>query len=129
MSDNIVLTNTVIFDGRSEELTEGMNVVIDQGLIKEISKTASLQSAQQIDCGSTILERTLKRGFTTVRDAAGGDRGMWEALQRGLVRGPRFFFPGKALTQTGGHGDMRPGNEVPCACGRFNGVLTPKVTT
>lgn len=64
-----------------------------------------------------LLEDTLLRGFTTVRDAAGGDIGLAMAIEQGLIKGPRFFFCGKAISQTGGHGDMRPGNRVePCQC-------------
>lgn len=64
-----------------------------------------------------MLRDTLHRGFTTVRDAAGGDYGIWAALEQGLSEGPRFFYPGRALTQTGGHADMRRREHVePCAC-------------
>ena len=54
-----------------------------------------------------LLGEMLDRGFTTVRDMAGGDYGTWRALEEGLVRGPRFFYAGRALSQTGGHGDHR----------------------
>lgn len=69
------------------------------------------------------LEGALRRGFTTVRDAAGGDIGLWMAIEAGLIKGPRFFFSGKALSQTGGAGDIRPRTiEEPCLCGRYSGV-------
>lgn len=54
------------------------------------------------------LEATLRRGFTTVRDPAGGDLGLQRALEEGVIKGPRYFFAGRTLTQTGGHGDGRP---------------------
>lgn len=64
-----------------------------------------------------ILEDTLRRGFTTVRDAAGGDNVLASALVAGLIDGPRFFYPGLALSQTGGHGDLRaPDHFIGCAC-------------
>jgi imidazolonepropionase-like amidohydrolase len=65
-----------------------------------------------------ILEAMLRRGFTSVRDAAGADAGLAEAVERGLVRGPRIFFSGRALSQTGGHGDFRSLQAEPelCAC-------------
>ncbi len=44
-----------------------------------------------------ILEGALERGFTTVRDAGGGDIGLFLAIEQGLIRGPRLFFAGKAL--------------------------------
>jgi imidazolonepropionase-like amidohydrolase len=65
-----------------------------------------------------VLERMLLRGFTTVRDAAGADWGLAQAVELGLIRGPRVFFAGRALSQTGGHGDFRPRHDEPqlCAC-------------
>ena len=58
-----------------------------------------------------LLGQMLDRGFTTVRDMAGGDYGTWRALEEGLIRGPRFFYAGRALSQTGGHGDHREPGE------------------
>jgi imidazolonepropionase-like amidohydrolase len=54
-----------------------------------------------------ILEGMLQRGFTTVRDAAGADWGIKQAVEDGLIKGPRLFIAGRALSQTGGHGDFR----------------------
>ncbi|HYM68596.1 MAG TPA: amidohydrolase family protein [bacterium] len=54
-----------------------------------------------------ILRGMLERGFTTVRDAGGADYGLAQAIEQGLAVGPRLFVPGKALSQTGGHGDSR----------------------
>lgn len=53
------------------------------------------------------LEAMLRRGFTTARDAGGCDAGLRMAIERGLIDGPRLFVSGKALSQTGGHGDDR----------------------
>ncbi|CAM03724.1 imidazolonepropionase-like amidohydrolase [Saccharopolyspora erythraea NRRL 2338] len=55
-----------------------------------------------------IMSGMLDRGFTTVRDASGADFGLADAQAEGLIRGPRLMFCGKALSQTGGHGDSRP---------------------
>lgn len=57
---------------------------------------------------SAILRDMLHRGFTTVRDAAGADFGLQEAVARGLFEGPRLFIAGFPVSQTGGHADMRP---------------------
>ena len=56
------------------------------------------------------LRAALARGFTTVRDVAGGDIGLQMAIDQGLITGPRYLFSGPGLSQTGGHGDMRPGH-------------------
>ena len=54
-----------------------------------------------------IMEAMLMRGFTTVRDEAGADYGLAWAVEQGYFKGPRLLICGRALTQTGGHGDMR----------------------
>src|SRR5947209_13963512 len=56
---------------------------------------------------STLLLRgMLRRGFTTVRDAGGAGHALKQAIDTGLTDGPRLFVSGRALSQTGGHGDM-----------------------
>lgn len=76
----------------------------------------SLVTAQ----ASAILRDMLHRGFTTVRDAAGADFGLREAVARGLFEGPRLFIAGLPVSQTGGHADMRPmgvrQREFFCSC-------------
>lgn len=74
----------------------------------------SLITAQAKD----VLEGMLSRGFTTVRDAAGADFGLAEAVERGLFAGPRLFISGQPLSQTGGHGDVRPkgARSMICTC-------------
>lgn len=54
------------------------------------------------------LGAMLRRGFTTVRDAGGADAGLADALDEGVAPGPRLHVCGRALSQTGGHGDLRP---------------------
>ena len=54
-----------------------------------------------------IIEGMLARGFTTVRDGGGADAGFVRAINEGYIRGPRLVISGLALSQTGGHGDMR----------------------
>jgi len=56
---------------------------------------------------SVILRDMLMRGFTSVRDVAGADIGLKLALEEGAIAGPRLFICGKALSQTGGHADLR----------------------
>jgi imidazolonepropionase-like amidohydrolase len=56
-----------------------------------------------------FLSTSLERGFTTLRDVGGGDVGLASAIKDGLVeRSPRFYYGGRGISQTGGHGDFRP---------------------
>jgi imidazolonepropionase-like amidohydrolase len=69
--------------------------------------------------GARRLGAALRRGFTTVRDPAGGDPGLARAIEDGVFPAPRYLYTGPALSQTGGHGDPRPGGVELCACGTF----------
>jgi imidazolonepropionase-like amidohydrolase len=51
------------------------------------------------------LEATLRIGITTVRDAGGADLGVKQAVEDGLIRGPRMQISLGMISQTGGHGD------------------------
>ena len=66
------------------------------------------------------------RGFTTVRDTAGADRGHRDAIASGLFAGPRLFVSGRGISQTGGHGDMRTrvDHPFPCGCHHLMGGTT-----
>jgi imidazolonepropionase-like amidohydrolase len=57
--------------------------------------------------GCALMRAMLDRGFTTVRDLAGADWGIREALEEGLVAGPRLFICGRGIGQTSGHSDAR----------------------
>lgn len=64
-----------------------------------------------------ITRGMLMRGFTTVRDAGGADHGLAQAVEEDYLIGPRILYAGKALSQTGGHGDMRsPGQNTFESC-------------
>jgi imidazolonepropionase-like amidohydrolase len=62
---------------------------------------------------SAEAERTLLRGFTTVRDLGGPSFALKQAIDEGLVTGPRIYPSGAMITTTGGHGDMRPLSDLP----------------
>lgn len=52
----------------------------------------------------------LLRGFTTIRDMAGPSFGLKQAIDEGLIEGPRIFPSGAMVSQTSGHGDFRQRN-------------------
>jgi imidazolonepropionase-like amidohydrolase len=62
---------------------------------------------------SAEAERTLMRGFTTVRDLGGPVFAFKQAIDEGLIPGPRIYPSGAMITGTGGHGDLRPLSDVP----------------
>lgn len=77
--------------------------------------------------GAQRLRAALDRGFTTVRDVAGGDIGFANAIEEGIVAAPRYLYTGPALSQTGGHGDARPGELDLCFHGSHLGEVVDGV--
>lgn len=57
--------------------------------------------------------KTLMRGFTSVRDMAGPSFGLKRAIDSGVNPGPRIWPSGAMISQTSGHGDFRLPYEVP----------------
>lgn len=55
--------------------------------------------------------RTLMAGFTTVRDLGGSgvNISLRDAINKGVVQGPRIFTAGKSIATTGGHADPTSG--------------------
>ena len=72
-----------------------------------IAKLADMPRSLVYQHARRFLEAALMRGFTSVRDAGGADYGLAMAVESGLIKGPRLFYSGKALSQTGGHADFR----------------------
>jgi imidazolonepropionase-like amidohydrolase len=64
---------------------------------------------------------TLMRGFTTVRDVGGPVFGLKQAIDDGIVKGPRIYPSGAMITVTSGHGDFRQLTDLPRTIG---GMLT-----
>ena len=56
---------------------------------------------------------TLMRGFTSVRDMGGPSFGLKQAIDSGIVPGPRVWPSGAMITVTSGHGDFRMASELP----------------
>ncbi|WP_299035159.1 amidohydrolase family protein [uncultured Pseudokineococcus sp.] len=107
-----------VLDGAGGTLVPGL---IDAhfhayGLSLSLLETESLPLSYVALAGARRLRRALARGFTTVRDVAGGDAGLARAVERGLVPSPRYLWTGPALSQTGGHGDVRAGHLEQAVC-------------
>ncbi|MBL6456825.1 amidohydrolase family protein [Belnapia sp. T6] len=151
----MLFRNLRLFDGRADNLAEGMEVLVEGERIKEVSdRPIASATAQVVDCGGRTLmpglidahvhaygidadlgrverlprslqaleaaerlKSSLRRGFTSLRDAGGADWGLAIACETGLIPGPRLFYPGRALSPTGGHGDMRPNAVLDQFCG------------
>jgi imidazolonepropionase-like amidohydrolase len=139
-----LFVNGRLLDPLAQELIDGMQVLVQDGVIREVSdRPIHAPSAAAVDLGGRtlmpglidlhvhvmatqlnlatlvhqpnvfvtlraipLLKAMLRRGFTTVRDAGGAGLPLKQAIEAGLTQGPRLFVSGRALSQTGGHGDM-----------------------
>ncbi len=75
------------------------------------------------------LKATLDIGITTVRDAGGSDLGIKQAVEDGVIPGPRMQISIVMLSQTGGHADewMPCGAWIPYFHMEYPGVPHPIV--
>jgi imidazolonepropionase-like amidohydrolase len=106
--------DAVALDGRGMTLMPGL---IDAhvhvtAVTADLAELEGWSPAYVTARAAGVLRGMLDRGFTTVRDVAGADFGLAAAVEEGLLAGPRLVFGGKALSQTGGHGDPRPAGRV-----------------
>lgn len=114
---------TVVIDATGRTLMPGLIDCHVHAFASDVAvaKIDAMGEAYRTAHAVRMLGHALDCGFTTVRDAGGGNHSLWRALADGLVRGPRYLYAGKALSMTGGHGDMRPIEERPryeavCGC-------------
>jgi imidazolonepropionase-like amidohydrolase len=77
----------------------------EQAIFGDIGLTNLLAGAE--------ARATLMRGFTSVRDLGGPSFGLKQAIDRGVVEGPRIWPSGAMITVTSGHGDFRMPSELP----------------
>ncbi|WP_342114738.1 metal-dependent hydrolase family protein [Pseudoduganella sp. OTU4001] len=80
--------------------------------VESLRGQLTLDAADRAYDSVAYAERTLKAGFTTVRDL-GANEGLNIAMKRainsGAIIGPRMFTGGKTIATTGGHGDPSNG--------------------
>jgi len=155
----ILFRRARLFDGRSDTLKTGVQVLIEGGRVVSVDVTNSAPppDATVIDCNDRVLmpgmidahwhtiyvavplnilltgdpgiifaastaeaERTLMRGFTTVRDMGGPVFSFKQAIDSGMIPGPRIFPSGAMITTSGGHGDLRMPSEFPREGGQLS---------
>lgn len=77
----------------------------------QIQKRMSMSQADVAFEAQKNALTTLMAGFTSVRDLGGSNVNvsLRNAINKGLVSGPRIFTSGKTIATTGGHGDPTNG--------------------
>lgn len=108
-AERVDARGAVVMPGLLDGHVHPMLASMDLAALGQVPLTLLAQRAR------VALEETLRRGFTTVRDACGGDIGLVRAVEQGLIKGPRLLVSGRGLSQTGGHGDIAP-TLGECAC-------------
>jgi len=80
-------------------------------------KNIAYPAAEIAIASANYLRNCLMDGYTTIREAGGADHATARLLAEGHIVGPRLFYSGKALTQTGGGADFRTADEEIDPCG------------
>ncbi|MCW3466003.1 metal-dependent hydrolase family protein [Chitinophaga nivalis] len=107
--------NDKVIDLRQKTVTPGW-IDMHVHLETEFNKTSysdkyTMNPADYAYQSVVFAERTLQGGFTTVRDLGGSgvNIALRNAINKGLIKGPRVYTAGKAIATTGGHGDPTNG--------------------
>ncbi|MFZ5780638.1 MAG: amidohydrolase family protein [Pseudomonadota bacterium] len=66
---------------------------------------------------ANYLRNCLMDGYTTIREAGGANHATARLIAEGHIVGPRLYYSGRALTQTGGGADFRTPDEETDPCG------------
>lgn len=77
---------------------------------KDLTKLMTMSKTKALTRVGQVGKASLARGFTTLRDCGGTDHLVKQAIDEGAMHGPRLITAGHAISQTGGHGDMRSGD-------------------
>jgi imidazolonepropionase-like amidohydrolase len=80
-------------------------------------KNIAYPAAELTVAAANYLRNSLMDGFTAIREAGGADHATARLLAEGMIIGPRLYYSGKALTQTGGGADFRTPDEHMDPCG------------
>ena len=115
-------TDAMVIDGDGRVLMPGLSDTHTHIMFASLPEMQLLTG----DLGYNYIYATkdahdmLMRGITTIRDMAGDSFGLKQAIDQGIVPGPRIYPSGGILSQTGGHGDFRlPNQKHP----RFGGKI------
>lgn len=83
----------------------------------DFARLVKMSAVEQALSMAKLAEATVLRGFTTVRDTGGHVSGLVRAIESGLCAGPRIVRSGRAISQTGGHGDVTAAQQAGlCVC-------------
>ncbi len=80
-------------------------------------KNIAYPASEIAAASASYLRASLMDGFTSIREAGGADHTVARLLAEGKIIGPRLFYSGRALTQTGGGADFRTPDEIDDPCG------------
>ena len=105
--------DATVIDGGGRVLMPGL--IEAHGHLALVTNPLDMANNRTFDYIGSLMgeeaERYLMRGFTSLRDAGGPVFGLKQAIDEGLIHGPRIFPSGAVISQTSGHGDFRNFNE------------------
>lgn len=115
VDDGETVTDATVIDGAGMTAMPGLIDVHWHSMLAAMPMNVAMTA----DIGYLYLiaaqeaEKTLMRGFTTVRDVGGPSFALKRAIDEERFMGPRIYPSGAMISQTSGHGDFRMRTDIP----------------
>jgi imidazolonepropionase-like amidohydrolase len=130
---NLSADGATVIDGGGRTLMPGLISMHEHIMMGQDPLSIAAGAADNFEIGALAAGRArlyLDYGFTTIRDMGGNVHGLQAAIETGDIPGPRIYPSGLAISQTGGHGDVRMARDgdklvdAPRDRGYMEGVLS-----
>ncbi|WP_340075161.1 metal-dependent hydrolase family protein [Leptobacterium sp. I13] len=109
--------NDITIDLKDKTVLPGlidMHVHMEMEITPKQYLTRYTENDADVAFQSTVYaKRTLMAGFTAVRDLGGTgvNTSLRDAINKGMIKGPRIYSAGKSIATTGGHADPTNGSK------------------
>jgi imidazolonepropionase-like amidohydrolase len=105
-TDPIAVDGATVIDGGGRTMTPGFIFMHEHIMMQASSPELLVADDRYLAILATRTARQyLERGITTIRDAAGNTFGLKQAIDKGVVPGPRIYPAGAMISQSSGHAD------------------------
>jgi len=113
-TDPIKAKGATVIDGGGRTLMPGLTDCHWHSMAANYSGNAFALGEGKLNLvAADGAEKTLMRGFTTIRDMGGNVFDLKSVIDEGMYVGPRIYAAGSMISQTSGHADFRSTIDIP----------------
>ncbi|WP_223429120.1 metal-dependent hydrolase family protein, partial [Tateyamaria pelophila] len=123
-TEPLAIAGGTVIDGGGRTLMPGLTDCHWHSMAANISGDVFAADVGKLNLLAALgAEKTLMRGFTTIRDLGGNVFDLKSVIDEGMYVGPRIYAAGSMISQTSGHADFRQTIDIPQSYSRD---LTPQ---